>query len=100
MPTEIEWALELEVKCDEPGCGWKQEVDLTMAAEWHNRPCPRCGKGVIINDWEMRLLKRILKFANSNVMSLTPAEKALLVYLGEIDTAPLRPLRKCEREAK
>ena len=41
------------VKCDEVGCGWSLEIPADQFHNWHNKPCPKCGKGVIINDEEM-----------------------------------------------
>ena len=59
--------LSAEVKCDQPGCDWKETVsdDITM---WHNTPCPKCGKGVIIDDEALAMwhvIKQMETFFNN-----------------------------------
>lgn len=49
------------VKCDEKGCGWNLPLpSLEEVAKWYNKPCPRCGKGVIVNDAELMLLAKVI----------------------------------------
>ena len=43
----------MSVMCDEPGCGWSLAIPHELISDWHNQPCPKCGKGVIVNDDDM-----------------------------------------------
>ena len=44
----------LAVKCDAPECSWRLEILPEEFADWHNKVCPACGHGPIINDDDMR----------------------------------------------
>ncbi len=70
-----------EVRCDEPGCDWSLNVENVL--EWHNKPCPECNRGVIINDEEAELFRQIMVISVADT-----GEKGLLTM--EIDTAILR----------
>lgn len=49
------------VRCDEPGCDWESTAaDHDEVKQWHNKPCPRCGRGVIVNDEEMGVLNALV----------------------------------------
>ncbi len=41
------------MKCDEPDCGKVFEVAFAEIPKWHCLPCPKCGKGEIIDDADM-----------------------------------------------
>ena len=75
------------IQCDE-GCGWVSECKLKDMAAWHNKPCPQCGKGVIINDAELRGVDTLLKLIELGVLD-EAGDKPALVTL-EIDTSVLR----------
>ncbi len=47
--------MENIIRCDENGCGWEQPCELKNMGDWYNKPCPKCGKGVIINTEELFL---------------------------------------------
>lgn len=40
------------VQCDELGCNWKDTTAKDYSL-WLNRPCPKCGKGIIITQEEL-----------------------------------------------
>lgn len=46
----------ITVKCDEPGCGWSEMTDLDTILNYVKAPCPKCGKGEIINDEELAVI--------------------------------------------
>lgn len=75
------------VRCDEYGCGWEQELEENKdILKWTNVPCPKCGKGVIVNDEESALMEMILA-----VQSFLPKgsgdEKSIEIH---IDTKGMR----------
>ena len=43
----------------EHGCDWKTTVLPDEVMAWHNKPCPRCGKGIIVNDYDLAEFKRL-----------------------------------------
>ena len=45
----------VQVKCDEAGCGWILGIEAEQVRDWHNKTCPQCGKGIIVNDAEIIL---------------------------------------------
>jgi len=49
----------VHVKCDEPGCGWVIPCVQNDIPKFHNKPCPKCGNGVIVSDRELALFKTI-----------------------------------------
>ena len=49
----------VHLTCDEPGCGWSIPGVQDDIPKFHNKPCPKCGKGIIVNDFEMELFKKI-----------------------------------------
>ena len=50
------------VCCDEDGCGWEELCEREDVAQWHRKPCPKCGNGEIINDAELSILRIGLAF--------------------------------------
>ena len=50
----------VHVSCDKDGCGWIIPCVQDDIPTWHNKPCPKCGKGVIVNDKELALFKLIV----------------------------------------
>lgn len=76
------------VVCDEEGCDWKQEVEYDAIPTFHNMPCPKCGKGVIVNDADMQayeFVKELLKAQN-----LVDPDSVLPRTTMTIDTSKLR----------
>lgn len=57
-PMELK---KLEVQCDEIGCNWSKEVDFKSLPEWHQKVCPVCFEGVIINDADLETIKGLEK---------------------------------------
>ena len=55
------------VQCDEQGCDWRSN-DLIV--EWLNKPCPKCGKGIIITPEELEYCK---KMESGNVSTMIDA---------------------------
>jgi hypothetical protein len=49
---------EAHIKCDV--CGWAQEVTPEEVLRWHNKRCPDCEIGIIVNDREAALFKKLL----------------------------------------
>ena len=49
----------IHLTCDEPGCGWIIFGVQDDIPKFHNKPCPKCGKGIIVNDLELELFKAI-----------------------------------------
>ncbi len=71
------------VKCDEDGCGWRKDgVDIK---EWLKVPCPKCGKGEIITEEEMRLLE-VFRGLEMIGKALFPGPTANV----ELDIGPMR----------
>lgn len=55
----------LRVRCDL--CGWfyfLSKSSYKSIKRWHNEPCPQCGRGIIISDYDLHMYKmyRILGF--------------------------------------
>jgi len=48
------------VKCDEPDCDWIIDIEFEKIKEWHNKPCPRCSKGIIVNDTDLIVYNIVL----------------------------------------
>jgi hypothetical protein len=78
------------VHCDEPGCGWSEEVKFSDFKNWHHQPCPKCGRGEIINNLDMVIVRRC-EMAIQISNDLHPAGSTDLVDV-QIDTAPLRKI--------
>ncbi len=49
--------LVVSVKCQLAGCGWTLEVDFEQIPDWHNKPCPQCHAGTIIDDDDLTSFK-------------------------------------------
>jgi hypothetical protein len=47
--------MKARVRCDE--CGWT--MDQQDPLDWHGVACPACRKGVIVNDEEAAVVRRI-----------------------------------------
>jgi hypothetical protein len=50
----------LAVRCDELGCGFRQEIVLAEFMGWHHKPCPECGKGEIISDHDVAVMAQVV----------------------------------------
>lgn len=46
------------VQCDELGCNWKDTTAKDYSL-WLNKPCPKCGKGVIITQEELEAMEHM-----------------------------------------
>ena len=78
----------MRVKCDL--CGWFEFMhnpSLKKVKAWYNVPCPRCGKSVIINDYDLSMYKaiRILSVV-SRILHIV-SFGLLKLYKIKIDTA-------------
>ncbi len=49
--------LSVSVKCDEPGCNWTLFLDVGQVEYWHNKPCPQCHAGIIVNDGDLAAIQ-------------------------------------------
>jgi predicted RNA-binding Zn-ribbon protein involved in translation (DUF1610 family) len=52
------------IKCDV--CGWTQEIKPQEVLVWHNKLCPDCGIGIIVNDAEAAYFKKLLAISMFN----------------------------------
>ena len=80
----------LKVCCDEPGCGWCQAITAADMPGWLNKPCPKCGKGVIVTPLELAEFQRICPLVEAMEAqdALYPSkDEGVLVVM---DSAPLR----------
>ncbi len=80
------------VKCDE--CGWIKDTKPEEVLDWHNKPCPQCQRGVIINDQEAALFRKLLVISNvsdyfGKVYKVFTGKNAELVE-SNIDSSVLR----------
>lgn len=80
------------VKCDENNCDWKIILEIESVPEWHNKPCPSCSNGVIINDTDMSAWNTLMALKHFSA-AIDPDEKMERTSV-VIDTAELR----CEKE--
>jgi len=77
------------VKCDEPGCLFKQETKDIK--QWVNKKCPICFKGIIITKAEWRLFKfiRLLLLFDSLIARLPWMKGKERKYM-TVNTVPMR----------
>ena len=77
------------IKCD--SCDWEKEVDWQEVKDWHNKPCPECGKSPIISDEDLQMFQAIEGLLNVQA-SLHPngIEDDPRAQTVRINTAPLR----------
>lgn len=77
------------VKCD--SCDWRQEVaSVDAIRDWHNKNCPECGEGPIVNDDELAVLNStvgLIDLVNTLIGDVSEDEKFVSV---NFDTAPMR----------
>lgn len=64
------------VKCDETGCGWVTECPISDTKKWYRVPCPKCGRGQIINKQELRFIQflRFLQWLRLVKLDVPPEE--------------------------
>jgi hypothetical protein len=77
-----------KVKCDEAGCDWIQDCSQESIPDWHRKPCPKCGKGEIINDEELAFFI-VLSGAEKYCEKVFPDELAKSGFI-QIDSGLLR----------
>jgi hypothetical protein len=75
----------IHLTCDEPGCGWTIPGVQDDIPKFHNKPCPKCGKGIIVNDFELDLFKKIVSVQSNK------ADGCVEVHF---DSAPVRAARR------
>jgi phage FluMu protein Com len=77
--------MKVMVVCDL--CGWFTEKQ--NIADWLNKPCPKCKKGVIINEKDIEMYKIAvgMKGMSDAIKKEFPNEKMVKVHM---NTAPLR----------
>lgn len=80
--------IEHEVMCDEPGCGWTQKCAIDDVPAWHNKPCPTCGKGVIVSDDDMVVF--VMVDAAMKLTDIIDPDGKMPRTTLHIDTAKLR----------
>ena len=76
------------IKCDETGCDWQINIDPNEVPEWHNKTCPTCNEGIIINDDDMVAWNSMMAIVHFNA-AIDPDEKLDRVTC-VVDTAVLR----------
>lgn len=76
------------VHCDESGCGWTEKCDFADVPKWHKKPCPKCGRGVIVSDADMIVFR--LAEAAVTVSNEIDPEGKLPRATYRVNTAPLR----------
>lgn len=86
------YVKKMEVVCDEDGCDWIQEIDLDGVTNWYNKPCPICGKGIIINDDDIASYNSMMSGVDAvnAVIDQVDSETAVEQFNIVIDTSPLR----------
>jgi hypothetical protein len=47
--------------CEEKGCHWKAEIRPDEVYAWRNKPCPKCGKGIMVSDDDVAGFELLLK---------------------------------------
>jgi hypothetical protein len=52
--------IQINVKCDAPGCGWSQHVDATEVATWCGRECPQCAALDILTEYDLAVLASLI----------------------------------------
>ena len=76
------------VQCDEKECDWIIEVDINDVEDWHNKPCPSCGQGVIVNDDDLQVLRVFMAMDQLN-KAIDPNEELERVTV-MVDASDLR----------
>ena len=74
------------IKCDL--CDWKQQIDFADIPKWHNKKCPECGNGIIVNDKDLQVwgnIELLLK-----IQDMIDPDKKIKRSTIHIDTAPMR----------
>ena len=67
------------IKCDFPDCTFEQAIDADtlksfhtiLKNEWFNTPCPECGRGVIVNEFELSTLDIMVSFEDIGALSVS-----------------------------
>ena len=80
------------VKCDL--CNWKEESE--DIASWYKKLCPKCGKGIIIDDVDMELLKGIGELRRMGIV-LPHGTKRKDVVKARVDSAALKNFIKIKK---
>jgi predicted RNA-binding Zn-ribbon protein involved in translation (DUF1610 family) len=63
--------MKMWVRCDH--CGWHKEVASREIKKWRHVPCPKCGQGEIISDYDMKVYRvlQIVRVINKVVQIAT-----------------------------
>lgn len=70
------------IKCDEPDCDWIKKTTLQDAITYHNVPCPKCNKNVIINNDEIQILNLM---AVAEQIEVANSSKVVSMQLDTLD---------------
>lgn len=90
---------DVEIRCDEPGCGWTQKTPWAGIPEWHRKPCPKCGNGQIISDADLINFRMVSAWADCANNEILPQTGPVVEMV--LDTAPLRTSNaRLDRHAK
>ena len=81
---------EATVKCDEVGCDWLAVIADENIPKWHRKPCPKCGKGYIVNDVDL-VSFRLITALEAVSKEIDPEGKSLRNV--RLDTSALRAVR-------
>ena len=81
---------ECELVCDEKNCMWTYTILFEDIETYHNKACPSCKKGCLINDKDLEMAQLTTNMVNQlkGLTATVPdAENAVTLI---IDTASLR----------
>lgn len=76
------------INCDEPNCSWGLEIKHENVPEYHNKSCPNCGGGVLVNDVDLAFWEFVTA-ALQVQKQLDPNDVEPKVTI-KVDTASLR----------
>lgn len=80
--------LQTTIHCDECGHEFPGNVQ-----EWHNKPCPKCGAGVLVTDADIAVWSGLRALVDLSNALFPNATKADTVHV-RINTAPLRHMEE------
>jgi hypothetical protein len=80
----------VKVRCY--NCSWEQEIEFDTIPEWHNKPCPKCGKSEIVSDDELHIFTLLKGFRDKGLIDIE--ERGASKATHESDTSDKEELIK------
>lgn len=80
--------LPVNVKCDEPECGWHELIDARSVKDWIGEPCPKCGAEEILNANDIATLAPLVGLCVMGLAKITTGSASELAI--RIDTGAMR----------